>query len=199
MKRSIYKIMGVTGIIALLLLGSIVVAGPAARRPSIEVSQELEVQAQPQQQPQQQYQDFLIADYDDDAYAVPGYPDETAPYRPTAWTKADLCTTIIARFRAVGSQGRIYVRIRNLGMAQSTGGQAIIRVHAFLSGEWMPILKETKTVAALLPYQATTEITSKVPLNQFVHLVTVHIPWKLIEEGARGLNFRVGFVAGLII
>jgi hypothetical protein len=60
MKRSIYKIMGATGLIALLLIGGIVSAAPAQQQP--EQEQELELQSEPADPPEQPNDAYLFAD-----------------------------------------------------------------------------------------------------------------------------------------
>lgn len=184
----LYKIFGAVAIIGLSLLCS--------------MSTGLAAQGQQQQQQQlvwnSMYDDFQVAEYNDSAYAISGYESYgfTAPYQPSPITSPDLCTVLVARYRVLGGDLRVFVVNMNIGLSQSSGAQAIVRVY---DHGVTPVLYDEENVGALHSFIFSTFSTPRVSLSSGLHLVSVHLKLNApLEEGIglRAINWRFGLILG---
>lgn len=193
--KNISKMFGAITIIGLFLIGSMS-TGLAA------VGATKQVQVQPGQE------QYVIATYGDGTYADgayslgSNYPDETAPYdpynTPIFGSGHDYCTTLIA---CLPITDMLVIRVRNIGINDGSGGEIKIKVHAFISGNWLPIFSVNDALMALPPWvPAQTFIKGPVSFTQPIHLVTVKINLPIGEwEGlVRGFNYRAGFVQNIV-
>jgi|GEM_PF-2159713 len=185
--KNISKIFGAVAIIGLFLICSMS-TGLAA------IAQKQTLVAQPS------YQIATYGDgtYVDGAYPI-GLPDETSPYPLTTPVNGhDYCTVIIACFPLTDM---LLIRVRNIGTSVGCGGQAVIRVHAFVSGHFLAIFNVERALEALPAWLlADTFVEGPVSFTQPVHLVTVklQLPFGEYEGLIRGLNYRAGFVQAII-
>jgi len=194
--KNIYKIFGAAAIIGLFLLSSIASTSLAAiGGVQVARSRELQLPDQGLVAPSQRY---IVADYDDPAFPLGSdYPDESCAYdpfnTPIFGHGSDLATVLIAR---IPMTNMLVVRVRNLGTESSPGGTIRIKVYGL---SVIPIHNSLKTVHALPPWiLADTYLLGPIAFSQPVHLVTCRIRSSVYEGLGRNLNFRVGFVQGII-
>ena len=191
--KNTYKIFGAAAIIGLFLLsslGSTSLAITQNQKPQTDAGLGIEPGIQ---------DEYVIADYDDPAYTLDGYPDETLAYDPNSpifGHGSDLATTIIACFPLTDI---LWVRVRNVGTTQSEGGKITIKVYAFVSLKLFPILKIQRSVTALPAWiLAQNFIEGPVAFTQPVHLVTSDIDPYAYEGIGRHISYRVGWVQDIL-
>jgi len=204
-KKNVYKIFGAAVIVGLLFIGSIASTGLAAiRQPTKQLQgqsfqNELRLPDQGPVTPSTPSKKYIVADYDDPAFPLGSdYPDESCAYdlfnTPIFGHGSDLATVLIAK---IPMANRLLVRVRNLGIEQSPGGQIRIKVYAM--GNILPIHSSVHAVRALPPWiLADTYLLGPIAFSQPLHTVTCRIRSSVYEGLGRNLNFRVGFVQGII-
>ena len=162
-------------------------------------AQEEQQQQQVREQPQQELQGYqipvggVIVDYEDDAYAVPGFEPETLPYPWDFVRHPDLATGLIFRTGVGNRHANIHFVIRNYGLKASPGGLAQVYVprklhysqHTILPK--MPFPFSIGQPFSVGPFPFRTGST-----------VLVHIETSGNEPGIRGINWRVGYCVGFV-
>jgi len=195
--KKIYKIFGAVAIIGLFLLSSVAstsMAAPRQQNPVVRQEESLQRQTQPQLQRQQGYMipaGGVIADYEDGAYIVPDFEPETLPYAWEPIRQPDLATGLIFKVPQGNHQAKIWFVIRNYGLKASPGGLADVFVPRKLHYSTHTILPKLMFPLSIGQPFSVGPFPFRIGSTVLVHIDTSG------DEGARGINWRVGYCIGV--
>ena len=201
--KNIYKIFGAAAIIGLFLISSI----PSTSLAAIGQSQGMQVVQSDELQQQQQDEEEI--DFDDDQYPLDNYGwlGETLPYPQSTpfWGNGDLAVTFATRAITQPAQqrGKVYVKVRNVGLSTSLGGEIQIKVRHTLAGIPTDLVYQSSwinipTTTAGRARRIITPIIGTISMDELLYYFRAEIESDSPEGPIRGHNVRHGYFVGAI-